>query len=327
MSESVYQFSKPDFQVEQDLPRSQIYYCGFCYEILLISKRILNKHRILLAFNNSCPKCEAKLNTSLRCSLTSHQFNDDLRINRFCDPEYLLEPKTALRPHYERPILTQQLELCIGISGIDDLTTFKAGQFVVLSGSRKCGWLSELLCLRAQLPPPRGFGSCTIFLDGTNTYDPYLISKFAEEHGQQPSDALQGIRVSRAFTCYQMSSLIHSKLSAELQLTDARLIVASDLLALYCDPELVEKREGRELFRKAIKELSQIARTRQILVVATIFSVRDRALENDAFGLCDVYLNILEDERVIKAELRKHPLKAEKCRHIPSYDNTTLDGF
>ena len=98
-------------------------------------------------------------------------------------------------------------------------------------------------------------------------------------------------------------------------------------MALYCDPELAEKQEGRRLFRKAILKLSQVAKTSDVLIVATLFSAKDEALDNYAMHICDVYLDIREDKSTVKAVLRKHPLKSEERKIILDCDNTTLDQF
>lgn len=327
MSRLLYLLSEQSSQNAQNISRALIYYCDFCDEILLISRHVVNEYRVLFAFNNICPKCEVDLTTSMRCSLTPIQSDEEIHVNARGDAGYLIESKKTLKPDYQRLSLTLQPQLSTGIAGIDDLTQFKLGQLVVLSGSRTCHWLSELLCVRAQLPRPIGLGSSTVFLDGGNSYDPYLISKFAIEHGLQPNDVLRDTRVSRAFTCYQMSYLIHTKLLAELTLTDARLVVASDLMALYCDSELAEKCEGKRIFQKAVARLSQVAKTNDVLIVATLFSMNDRALEDYALHVCDVYLDILEDKNSIKAELRRHRLKPEERKHILDHDNTTLDEF
>src|SRR5229473_6518112 len=47
-----------------------------------------------------------------------------------------------------------------------------------------------------------------LYLDGANQIDPLLIARFAMERGLEPSVFNELIRVSRAFTCFQLMELI-----------------------------------------------------------------------------------------------------------------------
>src|ERR1700676_1322529 len=47
-----------------------------------------------------------------------------------------------------------------------------------------------------------------LYLDGANQISPLLIARFARERGLEPSAFNTLIRVSRAFTCFQLTELI-----------------------------------------------------------------------------------------------------------------------
>src|SRR6202166_1881209 len=47
-----------------------------------------------------------------------------------------------------------------------------------------------------------------LYLDGANQISPLLIARFARERGREPSAFNTLIRVSRAFTCFQLTELI-----------------------------------------------------------------------------------------------------------------------
>src|ERR1700739_1904082 len=47
-----------------------------------------------------------------------------------------------------------------------------------------------------------------LYLDGANQVSPLLIARFARERGLDPSAFNRLIRVSRAFTCFQLTELI-----------------------------------------------------------------------------------------------------------------------
>ena len=57
-----------------------------------------------------------------------------------------------------------------------------------------------------------GRGMDVIVLDGANRFDPYGVSSFARSAVIPPERLLKSIRIARAFTCYQMATLIGEKL-------------------------------------------------------------------------------------------------------------------
>lgn len=92
----------------------------------------------------------------------------------------------------------------------------------VLFGSEEIHVISHFLVVKAQIPKGEGgLGSPSIFIDGGNVFDPYMVSEVARRQGILPENALKGIHVSRAFTCYQLVSLITEKLEPVLERTSA----------------------------------------------------------------------------------------------------------
>ncbi len=57
-----------------------------------------------------------------------------------------------------------------------------------------------------------GKGIDVILLDGANRFDPYMVSSFARKAWIPPEKLLKKIRIARAFTCYQMATLMGEKL-------------------------------------------------------------------------------------------------------------------
>ena len=55
-----------------------------------------------------------------------------------------------------------------------------------------------------------------ILLDGANRFDPYMVSSFARKALIPPERLLKRIRIARAFTCYQMATLMGEKLHSLL---------------------------------------------------------------------------------------------------------------
>jgi len=75
-----------------------------------------------------------------------------------------------------------------------------------------------------------GRGIDVILLDGANRFNPYVVSSFARNVLIPPEKLLRRIRIARAFTCYQMATLMGERL---VSLLHARTVGAIHA----CTPE------------------------------------------------------------------------------------------
>lgn len=152
------------------------------------------------------------------------------------------------------------MKLTFGVGEFDQLLDgFELGQFVVFYGSRLSHVLSELLCVRAQLSYELGgLNSSAIFVDGGNVFDPYTLSLFSRLHNLDPREALEKIYISRAFTAYQLTSLIFEKMQKALKKFESKLVVVSDISGLFLDRD-VPKTEARDIFNSLTVYLSDFA--------------------------------------------------------------------
>ncbi|PIU59583.1 hypothetical protein COS86_03495, partial [Candidatus Bathyarchaeota archaeon CG07_land_8_20_14_0_80_47_9] len=57
-----------------------------------------------------------------------------------------------------------------------------------------------------------GLATDVVFVDGGNTFRLYQVARLAQLHQLNPKEVLERIYISRAFTAYQMTSLIMEKL-------------------------------------------------------------------------------------------------------------------
>src|SRR6266576_4243012 len=100
-------------------------------------------------------------------------------------------------------------------------------------------------------------GKRILYLDGANQISPLLIARFARQRGLDPSmfDCL--IRVSRAFTCFQLTELIR-RVPRFLETFDANVLIVTALPDLFFDED-VRDREARASFAHALEGLREIA--------------------------------------------------------------------
>ena len=122
------------------------------------------------------------------------------------------------------------------------------------------------LVLRA-LAGPLLRGETVVAVDGGNRFDPYEIGKAARALGGDGREALERIRVSRAFTCHQMEALLSRRLAPALARFDARLALILGLPETFSDAD-VSYEEACRVFRNCLSALRRITLTgtRVILV-------------------------------------------------------------
>ncbi len=102
-----------------------------------------------------------------------------------------------------------------------------------------------------------------IVLDGANRFNPYLASSFARRVSISPEELLKRIQIARAFTCYQMATLMGERLPAFLrrargvEQTGKPLVILLGPLTTFLDGD-VPDREALLLFERALKKLEPL---------------------------------------------------------------------
>jgi hypothetical protein len=188
---------------------------------------------------------------------------------------------------------------------------FAAGDFALLYGSQSVLSLSSLLCIRAQLPPQLGgLGSNVVFIDGANTFRLYQVTRLARLHQLDPKQALDRIYISRAFTAYQMTSLILQKLEDAVKNFNAKLVIISDIAAMFLDKD-VEDEEAKRIYSQITTRLSNFAREHQTIIVATypphMDSQRNIYLQALTSGRANVVIALRQTKYKREITLEKHP--------------------
>jgi hypothetical protein len=201
--------------------------------------------------------------------------------------------------------------LSLGFPTLDDVFTgFELGDFAVTQGNA-APFMSSVLSVRAQLPSERGgLESSAVFIDGANSFNPYQVAETARDYGLDCKATLEKVYVSRAFTAYQLSSLVLDKVCSVLRKTRARLLIISDITSLFLDRD-IPKLEGRELFMKLCSKLSEIASEKQTIVVVSYFP-RNRSrqslfFEAALFGKSNILMKLEKSGQVLSVSLEDHP--------------------
>lgn len=306
-----------------------LYYCILCDEALVCSQHFINPQKIQLAFNNSCPGCGFELETVLNCQPSTLPPGRRLLTNLKCGtPEILLEPEERVEKQARRArALSRQLQpdLTTGVDAIDRILVLKKGQLVYLQGEPSHA-LSLLLCVRATLPIPKGIDSDVVFIDAGNIFDAYAISQHAINIGLDLAKIQERIHLSRAFTHHQVCNLIMDKLPVALEEYKASVAVVSDVTALFCDPDVRDKKESIDIFRKSIRFIAETAEDHNMLIIVTNLKARNKSMEDTLTTTAHVSASIKEKATYTQLTVTRHPFFSEKQEKIV-LDHQTLTQY
>jgi Rad51 len=302
-----------------------LYHCILCDEALVLSKQQINPKKIKLVFDGICPSCGFELDRVLDCRASLLPAGRRLLTSLKCrDPELLREQDDKIEDQLRRGstlIRDFQPGLTTGIDSLDRALILKKGQFVFLEGEPSHA-LSLLLCVRATLP--QCLDSDVVFIDAGNLFDTYTISQHIVELGLESSRVQQRIHLSRAFTHHQVHSLIVEKLLTAIDEYGARLAVVSDITALFCDPDVREKKEALDIFRKSVQFLGQTAEQRDMLIVATNQKPRNKAMSDALMHTAHVSAKLKDRGAYTRLIIARHPFIAQNEEEVVTLDKTLL---
>lgn len=164
-------------------------------------------------------------------------------------------------------IASQIPRLTLDIAKIDPaLHFFSLHQKVALVGY-DVQKLIERMIVRAQLPHKYGgLDSSVILIDAGNSSDPYLCVNFARQYGLDVKKTLSKIISARAFTIYQLESLI-LHLPNVIKKYNAKCVVISDLLEMFVNDPYLDKNGAQRLLGSILQSISKLD---ECLVVVSI---------------------------------------------------------
>lgn len=226
--------------------------------------------------------------------------------------------------------ISSQLQLSLNIQNIDSLFSgFTLGDFGVLHGSSAVQPLLTRLCVRAQLPYQLGgLETNVLFVDGGNSFRLYDVSSFAQTCELDPREVLGRIFVSRAFTAYQLISLVFEQLQSAIERYSSKFVVLSNLAQLFLDND-VPKREAQEIFLQLTSYLANFAKKNRVILVAThppsFWSKRSRFFKEVLCGRANVVASIKKFKHRPYFALEKHPVFRLGKAEIPSGEVTLAD--
>jgi hypothetical protein len=161
-----------------------------------------------------------------------------------------------------------QLDIMVhsGLREVDTLLGgFKAREITLLDGnSTLISELQNQLCVNTY----KTFHSDTLYIDGGMCANPYNIARYARMMELDQRQVLDHIQVSRAFTVYQLSTLIQDLLEPLVKKHSPRTLLIGMFPALYLDPD-VPSNEAQTLLKTNLEKLRQLTHTYHLITVFT----------------------------------------------------------
>ncbi|MCK5030380.1 MAG: hypothetical protein KAR64_02840 [Thermoplasmatales archaeon] len=153
-----------------------------------------------------------------------------------------------------------------GITELDRLQGgFKAGEITFLDGNSKL--ISEMpnqLCVNTY----RTFHSDTIYIDGGMCANPYKIARYARMMEIDQRETLEHVQISRAFTVFQLSTLLQDKLEPLIEKHRPRTLIIGMFPCLFFDPD-ISTRESQTLLKNVLKKIKELTQKYGLITVFT----------------------------------------------------------
>lgn len=148
-------------------------------------------------------------------------------------------------------------------------------------------------------------GESVLYLDGANTFDPFVIGRLARAHRQQPRKVLSMIHVARAFTCHQMERLVSDCLASALDRYQSRIAILSGLFDTFYD-EAVPERETLRLFGRTMEAVIKLTQQGFTLLClcppAPMLTRMSRCCLDQFRGQADRVIRVREEQGLVKLE-------------------------
>lgn len=274
-----------------------VYFCSNCNCILRVRRDLGPMGETIDSLNGKCLGCGRTLEENIECRLTAvpDEWSD----------VYLTTPRTTQRKGPGFLPASSFPHFSLGFSHLDSmLRPFAPGFTSVISGA-EASVVAELAAFRAQLPfEMGGLDSTVLFIDGGNHSDPYLFSSFARQKGLRPNTAMRRVATCRVFTMYQLADLVTEHLVQAAEDYATRLVVISDLLGTFNEPEL-EEREARRLL-SAVEQAIRLMKKNAFVLVTLVSPSR---YDDTVTSWADTMISLASTDGRVRAELLKHPSK------------------
>ncbi|MGD0816825.1 MAG: hypothetical protein ABR986_00305 [Methanomassiliicoccales archaeon] len=111
-----------------------------------------------------------------------------------------------------------------------------------------------------------------IWVDGGNSANPFELTTVCKRFRLSSDEVLSSVTISRAFTAYQMSTLIEDMLEKEVKRIRTGMVVISCFPDLFQDKDM-EWSESFQLMRRSMDKLRELTEKHDLVTVITNFGL------------------------------------------------------
>jgi hypothetical protein len=232
----------------------------------------------------------------------------------------------ARMPFQQIGMKQQVRVLHTGIPRIDSfLGGFQSSRMTLIDSEHPFSFdIVSKLCVGAI----KDFFENVVFVDGGNSIDLYTIASLSKRAGLKVDDALSRIIVARAFTAYQLDSIISDRLEVVISKCKPSLLIISSITDLLLDRNIRET-EARAILKRSLSILEDITREQNLI---TILTKRVRLSTSRSLSLNDILYDDVEE--IIKINGKRKGIEIHfinrdiVMQYSPvSIHQTTLDEF
>ncbi len=168
----------------------------------------------------------------------------------------------------EQPLMRER-RLESSILQLDELIGgFRSAQVTLLeSDNSYVSSLLHLLCVRAIAE----FDEEVVWIDGGNSINPYAISSLCKRLGLDKREILSSISVSRAFTAYQLVTLIDEKLDEQVERCSPSTVIVSSVTEMFLDKDM-KWMESHQLLRRCLERIAKVTKEHETISLMTNYS-------------------------------------------------------
>jgi len=197
-----------------------------------------------------------------------------------------------------KEILKPDIVVLSGIKELDKLLGgFRQGEVAYIDGDSKLiSKIPDQVCVNTY----RTFQSDIIYIDAGMCADPYRIAQYARKIEVNQKEVLEHVHLSRAFTVYQLATLIQDMLEQAIRKYKPQTLIIGRLPIFYLDSD-VETKEAQTLLRTNLHKIKELT-TKYNLI--TIFTNLDKKMMSTNRGVRKIiHSNVSEVVLMKESEL------------------------
>jgi predicted ATP-dependent serine protease len=152
------------------------------------------------------------------------------------------------------------------VAPIDSLVGgFRSSEVALFEGdSGYPSSLLHLLCVKAVAE----LDEEVVWVDGGNSVDPYALSALCKRMRLDRRDVLSRVNISRAFTAYQLVTLIDERLEEVVRESSAAMVVVPSITDMFLDKDM-RWMEAHQLLRRCAETIRRVARDHETISLVT----------------------------------------------------------